>query len=79
MTNIETSSMVTPPWHALKVYGYLARSLRNLEVGKDVTFPAEAYKLSTVRASVNTVSNDFDRKFQIHKYEDGSIGVWREK
>jgi hypothetical protein len=52
--------------------------IRAMEVNELITFPVGSNEW-TIRSTAYQVGVRLDRKYQTHRYEDGSIGVWREK
>jgi hypothetical protein len=70
-----------PPWQEGPIdskveRGFVSRTIRALQPNEDYTFPVGINEKS-IRSTASQLSRDLKCKFVTHKYDDGTVGVWR--
>lgn len=74
MSDTEVQSAVDCPFPKR---GEIPKYIRALDVGAHVHFPVGTNEMN-VRSTASQLGRIMGRKFLTHRYEDGTMGVWRE-
>jgi hypothetical protein len=56
----------------------VSTKIREMNLYQTIVFSVDTNEW-TVRSAASQLGKKLNRKFQTHVFEDGSIGVWREK